>query len=57
MSEFAVGEVVRITGGPFMGFNAEVLAAMGDKRRAEVMLHFLGRVSRITMKFDDLGKS
>lgn len=56
ISEFSKGEVVRITGGPFMGFTAEVLAAMNDKRRAEVMMSFLGRKSKIALDYEQIEK-
>jgi hypothetical protein len=38
----------------FSGFNATVLAAMPDKNRAELMLEFLGRKSKIELDYDAL---
>jgi transcriptional antiterminator RfaH len=55
-SEYAEGEVIRISAGPFAGFAAEVLATMPDKARAEVALQLFGRISRIALNYDHLEK-
>lgn len=56
VSAYTEGEKVRISEGVFSGFNATVLAAMPDKNRAELMLEFLGRKSKIELDYDALQK-
>lgn len=56
ISEFEEGEIVRIGDGVFSGFNARVVAAMPDKQRAEVLLSFLGRSSKIALDYSQLEK-
>lgn len=56
VSEFKAGEEVRIREGVFSGFNATVLAVMPDKERAEVLLSFFRRTSRIALDFVQLEK-
>lgn len=56
VSEYAAGEMVRISEGVFSGFSATVLAAMPDKNRAELMLEFLGRKSKIELDYEALQK-
>lgn len=53
---FVVGEEVRVSGGPFYGFNAIFEAAQDDQRRAHVAIEIFGRVSRMAMDFDQLEK-
>jgi transcriptional antiterminator RfaH len=55
-SDYQPGEQVRISEGVFSGFNARVVAAMPDKNRAELMLEFLGRKSKIELDYDALQK-
>jgi transcriptional antiterminator RfaH len=56
VSAYMAGEIVRIQEGVFSGFSATVLAAMPDKNRAELMLEFLGRKSKIELDYDALQK-
>jgi transcriptional antiterminator RfaH len=56
VSEYVAGEMVRISEGVFSGFSATVLAAMPDKNRAELMLEFLGRKSKIELDYEALQK-
>jgi transcriptional antiterminator RfaH len=56
VSAYEAGETVRISEGVFSGFNAKVIAAMPDKNRAELMLEFLGRKSKIELDYSALEK-
>lgn len=56
VSIYVAGETVRIQEGVFSGFSATVLAAMPEKNRAELMLEFLGRKSKIELDYEALQK-
>lgn len=55
-SDYAPGELARISDGPFTGFNATVVAAMPEKNRVDVMLEIMGRASTMRLKYDALEK-
>lgn len=56
VSDYDRDEVVRISAGPFTGFNATVLAAMPEKNRVDVMLEIMGRASTLHLQYDALEK-
>lgn len=49
-------EQVRISDGVFSGFNARILAVMPERERAEVLLSFFRRHSKIELDFVQLEK-
>jgi transcriptional antiterminator RfaH len=48
------GEIVTIAGGPFHGFNAEVLRVMPSVNRVQVLLDILGGVQRVEIAMNQV---
>lgn len=61
-SKFEVGELVRISEGPFSGFNATIVEFMAKlrsataKKRAKVLVDFMGRMTSTDLALTELEK-
>ncbi|MCM1035033.1 MAG: transcription termination/antitermination protein NusG [Paludibacter sp.] len=53
---FMVGETVKVTDGPFNGFNGEVDEIMSDKRKLKVIVTVFGRKTPLELGFNQVDK-
>lgn len=55
-SKLAFGDSVRVTNGPFEGLRAVFIESLTSGERAQVLLHFLGRLSKVQIDVNSLEK-
>ena len=53
---FAVGETVKVTEGPFSGFDGTIEEVNGEKRKLKVMVKIFGRPSPLEVGFTQVTK-
>lgn len=53
---FSIGEVVRITEGPFSGFNGTVEEVDSEKQRLSVLVSIFGRAASVEIEFHKVEK-
>lgn len=53
---FMVGETVKVTDGPFNGFNGEVDEILNDKRKLKVIVTVFGRKTPLELGFNQVDK-
>ena len=51
-----VGEVVKVTDGPFSGFNGEISEIMQDKHKLKVIVTVFGRKTPLELSFNQVDK-
>ena len=54
--QFLVGETVKVTDGPFNGFNGEVAEIMADKHKLKVNVTVFGRKTPLELGFNQVDK-
>lgn len=52
----STGDVVRVKNGPLQGLEATFVQALTSNERAQILLHFLGRLSKTQVNIDQLEK-
>jgi len=53
---FLVGETVKVTDGPFNGFNGEIAEIMSDKHKLKVIVTVFGRKTPLELGFNQVDK-
>lgn len=53
---FMVGETVKVTDGPFSGFNGEIDEILNDKRKLKVIVTVFGRKTPLELGFNQVDK-
>ena len=53
---YMVGEVVKVTDGPFSGFNGEISEIMQDKHKLKVIVTVFGRKTPLELSFNQVEK-
>ncbi|MBR1929286.1 MAG: transcription termination/antitermination factor NusG [Paludibacteraceae bacterium] len=53
---YMVGEVVKVTDGPFSGFNGEISEIMQDKHKLKVIVTVFGRKTPLELSFNQVDK-
>ncbi len=53
---FLVGETVKVTDGPFNGFNGEIAEIMQDKHKLKVIVTVFGRKTPLELSFNQVDK-
>ena len=56
MTQYIVGETVKVIDGAFNGFNGTVEKIIEDKRKLEVMVLIFGRKTPLELNFNQVGK-
>ncbi|MBF0597524.1 transcription termination/antitermination protein NusG [Faecalibacter rhinopitheci] len=56
MTQYVIGETVKVIDGPFNGFNGTVEKNIEDKRKLEVMVLIFGRKTPLELNFNQVEK-